>query len=190
MILKMTREKSNAFQKTFKNLNSFLDDVENAKNGANILKTYFLDFRCFSLFLDFFQKLNKKMGQNLGSNRCPFFTMLTQQNSSMFCIVSFIKTRKKNDLIILGDLPLLKKNGLFLGVTSPHTHTSLFSQATCPHTLIVVYFQGDQPTHTQSGLFSGATSPYTHTGLFSWATCPHTLKVVYFHRRPAHTRSQ
>jgi len=93
-------------------------------------------------------------------------------------------------LNVLGDLPLLKKNGLFLGVTSPHTHTSLFSQATCPHTLIVVYFQGDQPTHTQSGLFSGATSPYTHTGLFSWATCPHTLKVVYFHRRPAHTRSQ
>jgi len=54
--------------KTFENLNSFLDDVENAKNGANILKTYFLDFRCFSQFLDFFQKLNKKMGQNLGSN--------------------------------------------------------------------------------------------------------------------------
>jgi hypothetical protein len=54
--------------KTFENLNSFLDDVENAKNGANILKTYFLDFRCFLLFLNFFQKLNKKMGQNLGSN--------------------------------------------------------------------------------------------------------------------------
>ena len=97
------------------------------------------------------------------------------------------KDKKKNDLIILGDLPLLKKNGLFLGVTSPHTHTSLFSQATCPHTLIVVYFQGDQPTHTQSGLFSGATSPYTHTGLFSWATCPSILKVVYFQGRPAHT---
>jgi hypothetical protein len=42
--------------KTFENLNSFLDDVENAKNGANILKTYFLDFRCFSQFLDFFSK--------------------------------------------------------------------------------------------------------------------------------------
>ena len=31
------------------------------------------------------------MGQKLGSNRCPLFTMLTKQNSSMFCIVSFVK---------------------------------------------------------------------------------------------------
>jgi hypothetical protein len=31
------------------------------------------------------------MGQKLGSNRSPLFTMLTKQNSSMFCIVSFVK---------------------------------------------------------------------------------------------------
>jgi len=31
------------------------------------------------------------MSQKLGSNRCPLFTMLTKQNSSMFCVVSFVK---------------------------------------------------------------------------------------------------
>jgi hypothetical protein len=34
------------------------------------------------------------MGQKLGDNKCPLFTMLTEQNSSMFCIVSFVKKRK------------------------------------------------------------------------------------------------
>ena len=50
--------------------------------------------------------------------------------------------KKDNDLIILGDLPLLKKSGLFLGATSPHTHVNpgLFSWATCPHKLTLVYF--------------------------------------------------
>ena len=52
----MTREKSNAFEKINWKLKFFLEDVENAKNIANILKTYFLDFCCFSLFLDFFEK--------------------------------------------------------------------------------------------------------------------------------------
>jgi hypothetical protein len=53
-------------QKTFENLNSFLDDVENAKNDANILKTYFLDFRCFSLFFWIFQKFYQKGGSKIG----------------------------------------------------------------------------------------------------------------------------
>jgi 3-methyladenine DNA glycosylase Tag len=34
-------------QKTFENWNSFLDNVENAKNDANILKTYFFGFLLF-----------------------------------------------------------------------------------------------------------------------------------------------
>jgi hypothetical protein len=51
MILKMTHEKSNAFKRPLKKLNSFLDDVENAKNDANILKTYFFGF---SLFFRYF----------------------------------------------------------------------------------------------------------------------------------------
>ena len=35
------------------------------------------------------------MGQKLGSNRCPLFTMLTKQNSSMFRIVSFVMKNSK-----------------------------------------------------------------------------------------------
>jgi hypothetical protein len=35
------------------------------------------------------------MGQKLGSNRCPLFTMLTKPNSSMFRIVSFVKKNSK-----------------------------------------------------------------------------------------------
>ena len=54
--LKMTREKSNAFEK----LNSFLDDVENAK----MTKIYFLDFLCFSLFLEFFENISKTWVKN------------------------------------------------------------------------------------------------------------------------------
>ena len=44
----------------------------------------------FSIF-GFFWKYIKNIGQKLGSNRCPLFTMLTKQKSSMFCIVSFVK---------------------------------------------------------------------------------------------------
>jgi hypothetical protein len=51
-------------------------------------------FVCFLLFLDF-SKIYQKDGSNLGSNRCPLFTMLTKQNSSMFCIISFVKKRKR-----------------------------------------------------------------------------------------------
>ena len=89
-----------------------------------------------------------------------------------------------------------------------HTHCGLFSGTTCPHILIVVYFQGrpahtysrwsifkgDLPTHSYTGLFSRATYTYsywsiftgdlpthTHAGLFSRATCPNILIMVYFH---------
>jgi hypothetical protein len=119
---------------------------------------------------------------------------------------------KENGLIILGDLPFLKKSGLFSKATCPHTHTSLFSRATCPHILTLVYFhrwlahayllwsifKDDIPTHSHTGLFSRATYPHIHTlvyfqgdlpkhtycGLFSGATCPNILIVVYFHWRP------
>jgi 3-methyladenine DNA glycosylase Tag len=56
-------------QKTFENLNSFLDDVENAKNDANILKTYFWIFIVFHYFLDFLKTLSKRWGQKLGNNK-------------------------------------------------------------------------------------------------------------------------
>ena len=52
--------------KTFENLNSFLDDVENAKNDANILKTYFfwifIVFRYFWIFQKIYQKGESKIG--------------------------------------------------------------------------------------------------------------------------------
>jgi hypothetical protein len=37
----------------FENLNSFETMLKMLKNDANVLKTYFLDFQCFSLFLNF-----------------------------------------------------------------------------------------------------------------------------------------
>ena len=54
----MTREKSNAFEKINWKLKFFLEDVENAKNI--IKKHIFLDFCCFSLFLDFSKNLLKR----------------------------------------------------------------------------------------------------------------------------------
>jgi len=69
MILKMTHEKLNAFKRPLKKLNSFLDNVENAKNDANILKTYFFGFSLFFRYFWIFQKFIKKVGQKLGNNR-------------------------------------------------------------------------------------------------------------------------
>jgi len=90
-----------------------------------------------------------------------------EQNSSMFCIVSFVKKRKGKWSHYLGRTVLLKKSGLFSGATSPHTDTGLFSGATCPHTLTLVYFQGRSAhTHWHWSIFRG-----DH---------PHTLTLVYF----------
>ena len=116
-------------------------------------------FVCFLLFLDF-SKIYQKDGSNLGSNRCPLFTMLTKQNSSMFCIISFVKKRKRKWSHYLGRLAhICSQWSILTGDLPIHTHTGLFSRATCPHTLL--------PTQT-------------HTNLFSRATCPHTLTLVYF----------
>jgi hypothetical protein len=154
-------------------------------------KYIFWGFHCFLPFFDFFLKIYQNMGQKLGSNRCPLFTMLTKQkflNVLHSKLVKKIKGlpdllsdllsqglrfSKESGLINLGDLPILKKSGLFSRATCPHTHTGLFSQATCPHILTLVYFQGRSP-HT-----------YSRCGLFSWATYPHILTLVYFHGRPA-----
>jgi len=40
-------------RKTFENLNSFLDNIENAKNDANIFKTYFFGFSLFFAIFGF-----------------------------------------------------------------------------------------------------------------------------------------
>jgi hypothetical protein len=75
------------------------------------------------------------------------------------------KEKKKDDHIILGNLPLLKKIGLFSRATCPYTHTfrGLFSWATCVYIFKVVYFQG-RPAHTL------------------------TLILVYFHGRPVQVK--
>jgi hypothetical protein len=44
---------------TFENLNSFLDDVENAKNDANILKHIFFGFLLFFTIFGFFENFIK-----------------------------------------------------------------------------------------------------------------------------------
>jgi hypothetical protein len=49
----------------------------------------------FFCYFWIFLKIYQNMGQKLGSNRCPLFTMLTKQNSSMFRIVSFVKKNSK-----------------------------------------------------------------------------------------------
>jgi len=60
----------------------------------HILKTYFFGFSLFFAIFEFSEDFIKKVGQKLGNNRCPLFTMLTKQNSLMFCIVSFVKKTK------------------------------------------------------------------------------------------------
>ena len=73
------------------------------------------------------------MGQKLGSNRCPLFTMLTTQNSSKFCIVSFVKKTKGKWFHYLGRLA--------------HTLTLVYFHGRPTHTLPMVYFHG-RPAHT------------------------------------------
>ena len=73
----------------------FWDDAKNAKKRCKCIKNVF--FWIFNVFRYFwiFLKIYQNMGQKLGSNRCPLFTMLTKQNSSMFRIVSFVKKNSK-----------------------------------------------------------------------------------------------
>jgi hypothetical protein len=59
---------------------------------------------------------------------------LVKKKKSLPCLLSDpliqgLHFLKENGLVIMGDLPFLKKIGLF-------------SRATCPHTLNLVYFQG------------------------------------------------
>jgi len=42
-------------------------------------------------------------------------------------LIQGLRFPKENGFIILGDLPSLKKIGLFSMATYPHTHTGLFS---------------------------------------------------------------
>jgi hypothetical protein len=77
----------------------------------------------------------------------------------MFCIISFVKKRKR-------------KRSYYLG--RPVHISSQWS-----------IFRGDQLTHSQWSIFTGDLPTHAHTGLFSRATCPHTLTLIYFQGRPA-----
>ena len=84
------------------------------------------------------------MGKKLDSNKCLLFTMLTKQKFLNVLHHKLVKKTKglpdllsdplsqglhfskKNDLIILGDLFILKKSGLFSKTTCPHTHIGLY----------------------------------------------------------------
>ena len=127
-----------------------------------IKKHIFFGISLFFAIFGFSENFIKKVGQNLSNNSCPFFTMLTKQNSSKFCIVSFVKKTKGKWFHYLRRLA--------------HTLThGLFSRATCPRILKLVYFQG-RPAHTLTLVcFHGRPA--------------HTLTLVYFHGRPAHTYS-
>jgi hypothetical protein len=154
------------------------------------LLNIFFDIYIFLYFLFFLWKPKKWITTDAPSLQC-----LRSKNIINALHSKLVKKERKNDLIILGDLPLLKKNDLYSGATSPHTHTVYFmgDQPSNSHWSI---FTGDLPTHVHPGLFSGATDPH---GLFSWATCPsthsdlfsratspHMLILVYFQGRPAH----
>jgi hypothetical protein len=49
------------------------------------------------LFFIFFERKGNGFGSDpkMGYDSCPLLTMFTKQNSSMFCVVSFIKKTKK-----------------------------------------------------------------------------------------------
>jgi hypothetical protein len=134
----------------------FWNDVENAKNDTNISKMYFFwvfVVFCYFYFLKFFYQ---NMGQKLGSNICPLFTMLTKQN-----IINVLHSKlvMKGKKMISLSWATCKKIGLFSRATCPHSHWSIF--------------MGDLPIHT-------------HFGLFSRATGPHIFTRVYFQGRPAY----
>ena len=74
--------------------------------------------------------------------------------------------------IFTGDLPTNVHPGLSSWATCPSTHTDLFSRATYPHMLILVYFQG-RPAHMV--YFHGRPAL--------------PLTLIYFHGRPTHTCS-
>jgi len=98
---------------TFENLNSFEMMLKMLKTMQIYQKCIFLGFHCFFAIFWFFLKNYQNMGQKLGSNRCPLFTMLTKQDSSMFCIVSFVKKNLSFCLLNLHNIHSSKDVALF-----------------------------------------------------------------------------
>ena len=121
--------KSRTRSKNLWKIKFFWDNAENAKNDANIFKTYFFRFSLFFAIFRFSKNFIKKMGKKLSNNKCLLFTILMMQNSSMFCMVSFIKKIKGKWFHYLRrPTPFEEKWSIFRGDLSTHTHTGLFSK--------------------------------------------------------------
>ena len=120
-----------------------LNSLERTSQMMQIYQKHiFCFFFCFvAIFYYFFQKL--------GSNRCSLFTMLMKQYLINVFHSELVKKKclsnllggsthlkifflKENNLIIMGDLSLLKLKiwSIFLGNLSTHTHSGLFSWVT------------------------------------------------------------
>jgi hypothetical protein len=148
---------------------------------------FFLVLFFFAIF-GFLWKFIKNMGQKLGSNSCPFFSMLTKQKFLDVLHSKLVKKKRSSWLTQWSTQPrtsLFKRKwshylgwptlfeekwSIFKGDLLTHSHWSIFT--------------GDLPKHTRS-IFRGHMPTHTHAGLFSQATCPHILTLVYFHGRPA-----
>jgi len=88
-------------------------------------------------------------------------------------------------------LPTYTHCGLFSGATSPRILTLVYFNGRPAHTYSLwSTFKGDLPTHSYWSTFMGDLPTHTHAGLLSRATYQHTFTLVYFHGRPAHTYSR
>jgi len=153
--------KSRTSSKDLWKIKFFWDNAENAKNDANILKNiFFFGFSLFFAIFGFFKNFIKKMGQKLSSNSCPLFTMLTKQNSSMFCIVSFVKKRKRKMISLFWATCHFWRKVVYFQRRPAHTRSKWH------------IFRGDLPTHSHWSIFMGDLPTHTHFGLFSRVTCP------------------
>jgi hypothetical protein len=69
----------------FENLNSFETMLKMIKkNDANVLKMYFLDFQCFSLFLNFFMKIYQTWVKNWVATDAPSLQCLRSKTPQCF----------------------------------------------------------------------------------------------------------
>jgi hypothetical protein len=144
-------------------------------------KCIFWVFIVFCYFCFFFWKFIKNMGQKLGSNKCPLFTMFTKQKFLNVLHSKLVKKTKRSHWLTEWStqprtLLFKRKWSHYLGWPTPFEEKwSIFT--------------GDLPTHSHWSIFTGNLPTHTHCGLFSRATCPHTLTLVYFHGRPTDTYS-
>jgi len=140
---------------------------------------YFLDF--FRIFFDIFFlyflifKIIFFCGNpKMGNNRCPLFTMLTNQNIINVLHSKLVKKKKK------------KKQMISLSwATCPFWRKMVYFQGRPAHTLTRSIFMGDLSSNSHWSIFTGDLPTQVHHGLFSRATYPQIFILVYLYGRPA-----